>query len=521
MSDKFQTATALAMRARPRPSPGRRAASLWALCFAALIALLLGSNPAAANRRDGIWGAPGPWPLIPIHMVLLPEGRVLSYGSNPDGTQTGHLWYDIWDPRGGSVSAGHALLPNSTAVDLFCSAQLVIPDSNDVMLLGGDNWIPSQRSTNNRGNNSALIFRNLTAPRLERQPQNMGLSRWYATPTTLPNGETYIQGGKDGTAFAEIRSRSGTFRRLGFSTAALTYWYPRNFVAPSGRVFGISNQSMYWVNTTGSGSLSMAGTTASTTPSGVTTTDVMYDVGKILRTGGGSQSASGTREGKASAIVIDINGTAPQVRSTAPMPFKLHWHTGTVVPDGRVIVTGGSGQPNQLAGVNYRALIWNPRTGSWTTGAATPTTSNFARLYHSNAMLLPDATILVGGGGAPGPVVNTNAQIYYPPYLFNASGQFASRPLIIRAPDALNWGQTFDLRVDRPLAISRVTLIKTGSVTHGFNFDGRFLELAFTRAGSTLRVRAPASANLATPGRYMLFALDAQGVPSVGKVVSF
>ena len=86
------------------------------------------------------------------------------------------------------------------------------------------------------------------------------------------------------------------------------------------------------------------------------------------------------------------------------MPVGLHWHTGTVIADGRVVVTGGSRQPNQLVGVNYQALIWDPRAGKWTTGAATPSGSAYARLYHSNALLLPDATILVGGGGAPGPV---------------------------------------------------------------------------------------------------------------------
>jgi NADPH-dependent ferric siderophore reductase len=50
--------------------------------------------------------------------------------------------------------------------------------------------------------------------------------------------------------------------------------------------------------------------------------------------------------------------------------------------------------------------------------------------------------------------------------------------------------------------------------------EQRFLELAFTREGNTLTVRAPANANLATPGRYMLFVIDAQGVPSVARLVS-
>ena len=44
------------------------------------------------------------------------------------------------------------------------------------------------------------------------------------------------------------------------------------------------------------------------------------------------------------------------------------------------------------------------------------------RLYHSAALLLPDATVLTLGGGANGPQLNLNAEIYYPPYLFNADG---------------------------------------------------------------------------------------------------
>ncbi len=489
------------------------------LCLSLVVVLLSAAGPAAANRRDGLWGPNGAWPLIPIHLLLLPEGRVLSYGSNPDGTQTGRFWYDVWDPAGGNPGAGHLTLRNTTSTDLFCSAQLVLPGSSDALLLGGDNWIAATNATNNRGNNNSVIFNNQPTPSLQ-SGRNMNRARWYATATILPNGEIYIQGGKDGTDRAEIRGTNGNFRLLGFDSSALTYWYPRNFVAPSGKVVGISNQSIYSVDTSGSGKLTMLGNTGAASPSGVTTTDVMYDVGKILRTGGGSQSSTGFRDGKRSAILIDINGATPKVTSTESMPYALHWHTGTVIADGRVVVTGGSRQANQLTGVNYQALIWDPKTGKWTVGASVPATADHARLYHSNALLLPDASILVGGGGAPGPVANTNAQIYYPPYLFTASGQFANRPMILRAPTSLRLGQTFDLTVDRPLSVSRITLIKTGSVTHGFNLEGRFMDLKFRRVGSALKVRAPASANIATPGRYLLFVLDAQGVPSFGRILS-
>ena len=99
--------------------------------------------------------------------------------------------------------------------------------------------------------------------------------------------------------------------------------------------------------------------------------------------------------------------------------------------------TGGSAVENQLNGVSNVAEIWNPATGTWTQGA----TGTHARLYHSFALLLPDATVLVGGGGAPGPLKNLNAEIYYPPYLFDASGQRAARPGIVLAPDTVLAGE--------------------------------------------------------------------------------
>ena len=173
---------------------------------------------------------------------------------------------------------------------------------------------------------------------------------------------------------------------------------------------------------------------------------------------------------------------------------------------------------NQLIGVSTRALIWNPTTDSWTEGAQG---SGRSRLYHSTAILLPDATVLVGGGGARGPETNLNAEKYYPPYLYTAAGAFAVRPKIMAAPGSLKIGQEFTLGVNRAWAIRRVTLIKTGSVTHSFNMEQRFLELKFRRSGPNLRVTAPASAALAPPGMYLVFIIDSAGVPSIGRLVSF
>ncbi len=45
--------------------------------------------PPTANV-DGMWSPVYPWPLISVHSVLMPDGRVLTYGSDLTGQQTGH-----------------------------------------------------------------------------------------------------------------------------------------------------------------------------------------------------------------------------------------------------------------------------------------------------------------------------------------------------------------------------------------------------------------------------------------------
>ena len=74
--------------------------------------------------------------------MILPDGKMMTVGSNVDGQQTGHLIYDIWDPKQGSVggkltTAGHLTLPNTTPTDLFCSAQILLPTTNEIFLAGG------------------------------------------------------------------------------------------------------------------------------------------------------------------------------------------------------------------------------------------------------------------------------------------------------------------------------------------------------------------------------------------------
>ena len=236
----------------------------------------------------------------------------------------------------------------------------------------------------------------------------MNRPRWYSTSITLLDGRTYIQGGVGGEDRPEIRDSSGAFHLLeGANTSSLLFAFPRNFIAPDGRVFGFDgNGFMYYVNTSGAGSLTNVGQFAN--PKGRDSTAAMFQPGKILIFGGNSNGAR----------VIDITSGAPVLTATQTLSSQRHWTTATVLADGKVLAIGGSNVKNELTGVNYSAEIWNPSTGQWTRGAD----GSLPRLYHHTALLLPDATVLVSGGGSPGPLYNDNAEIYYPPYLYDANG---------------------------------------------------------------------------------------------------
>ena len=462
------------------------------------LALPPGTTIPADAGTKGMFGPLQNWPLIAVHGILTSDGRVLSYGTKADGTQTGFFIYDVWDPRDGS----HLTLNNQTATDIFCSSQILLPAGDSIVINGGDNWTGT--GTTNGPNNNSNVF-NVATGSLTRG-NNMNRPRWYGVSTMLLNGEVYIQGGSGGTDFPEIRGANGEYRLLtGAGTSAFDMMYPRNFIAPDGRVFGYdSGGRMYYVDTSGNGAVTQVGQFGSAT-AGSDASGAMFAPGRILQYGGNSNQA----------VVIDINGGTPVVSATGSMLRARRLSTAVVMADGKVVATGGSRDWNQMVDVSYEAELWNPQTGQWTAGAS----AQKARLYHGNALLLPDASVLVFGGGAPGPQNNTNSEIYYPPYLFTSSGTEAARPVISSAPTVVDVGRTVQVSVNSARPVSRVTFVKTGSATHGWNMEQRFVELPFNASGSNLSVQIPGRASDVPPGSWMMFVFDNAGVPSEARLV--
>jgi hypothetical protein len=250
----------------------------------------------------------------------------------------------------------------------------------------------------------------------------------------------------------------------------------------------------------------------------------MYDLGKILQVGGNGYYNDWKSPSSAAATVIDITGIGQgrvTVADTQPMANPRQWGNATVLPNGQVLVTGGSRYADQ-GGDNavLPAETWNPATGRWTVGAS----SALYRGYHSTALLLPDGAVLTAGGGIPGPLTNRNAQIYYPAYLFRQQGAgsvLATRPRIVSIETLTpGYAKTLGVQIADGSDVAEVSLIASGSVTHSFDSNQRRLKLAFQRTASGVSVTLPASANLAPPGYYQLALVNAAGVPSPAVIVA-
>jgi hypothetical protein len=138
------------------------------------------------------------------------------------------------------------------------------------------------------------------------------------------------------------------------------------------------------------------------------------------------------------------------------------------------------------------------------------------REYHSTALLLPDAHVLVSGMGNDfGQVTDeTNAEIFLPPHLFKGP-----RPTISLTPAQIQYGTNFSVITPGYISVSKVVLIRTGATTHFFDQNTCYVPLAFQQTSGSLTVTGPVDGNLAPRGYYMLFLVNGSGVPSVASIV--
>jgi hypothetical protein len=465
-------------------SLARRGASGFVVLLLVVVAVSVRSNAQASTQ--GQWSAVANWPTRAVHATLLPDGRVFFVSYYAES-----LHPNIWDPVSNTFTA-----TASSSYALFCAGHTTLADGR-VFIAGG-------HIADYTGYPHAVIFDPATNGFTPLPDMNTG--RWYPTTTTLPNGDVLVVSG-DINANTNVDAlpqvfqfSTKTWRNL--TTAQLSQpLYPNMLVAPNGKVFnaGPSRQSRY-LSTAGTGAWSNVaamnfGASRDYGPA------VMYAPGKVAMIGGGNPPT-------ATAEIIDLNATTPAWKFTGSMHFPRRQHNAVILPDGKVFIIGGSkaGGFDTSTSPVLPTEMWDPATGQFTVMASIAV----YRGYHSTALLLADGRVLSAGGNVGGP----NAQLFSPPYLFAGA-----RPRITSAPVSAGYGQTVFIGTPDVASISKVTLLREGSVTHTNSMSQGFQTLSFTKTSTGLNVTMPANANLATPGYYMLFILNGSGVPSVGSII--
>src|SRR6266487_251484 len=486
------------LKSCPRSSERLKVRLVALRCFVVAHFIAVSSASAWDPGTVGEFSSVTAWPYKAVHAQVLPTGKVLWWpafdlGDNPT----------LWNPSTNTnTPATHA------GANIFCSGFAFLANGK-LLVAGGHvhNWV---------GLPNAYTYNPLndTCTRLP----DMNNGRWYPTSTTLPNGDMLvISGWINATVGVNVepqvwQTATASWRNLSTAHLALPF-YPYMFVAPNGKVFCAGpSQTTRYLDITGTGAWSsVANSNYGTRNWG---SSVMYDDGKVLLIGGspcGFYATNCNTYPTATAEIIDLNSPSPAWEYTGSMVTggrKLH--NATLLPDGKVLVTGGSrgtespnSQPSDPA---YASELWDPATGTWTTMASLTK----IRTYHSTALLLPDGRVLSAGGEVGG----ASAEIYSPPYLFQGS-----RPTITSAPTNVGYGQSFFVGTPDATSISEVTLIALSSVTHGFNMGQRISRPLFSQATGGLNVTAPSNSNKTPPGYYMLFILNSNGVPSVAKIV--
>jgi len=430
----------------------------------------------------GKWSAPFSWPIIGLHLTLLRNGKVLSWGK--------FMQPQVWTPSTGAFTAA----PSPDWI--FCSGHTLLSDGR-VLVNGG-------HISDHHGIPDANVFDPATLTWSSKP--SMAKGRWYPTTTTLANGEAVTIAGRDQSGMVvtvpEVWTGTG-WRKLTSATRSLPY-YPRTFLAPNGKIFYAGeNQRSLWLTTSGTGSwTASANRLYGTRDYG---SAVMYRPGKILYVGGGRTTNT--------AEIIDLNVASPVWKWTNPMAYRRRHLNATILPTGQVLITGGTSGTgfSDEAGAVFASELWDPGTETWRTLAS----NSVRRVYHSTALLLPDGRVLLtGSGDANGNADHYDAELFSPPYLFNGA-----RPTISSTSTTLGYGQSFFLGTPTPTAITRVTLVRLGSVTHAFDSNQRFIELTFVRTTDGLTVTTPGSRNVAPPGHYMIFILNGAGVPSKARII--
>ncbi|WP_316779273.1 galactose oxidase-like domain-containing protein [Streptomyces sasae] len=484
--------------------------------------------------------ANGRWDVLPtqnpvrsMHSVVLNNGKVLliaGSGNSEENFDAGTFTSAVYNPADGS----YKIIP--TPKDMFCSGHIQLQDGRVLVLSGNKAFPAADGSHGYEGYKDSYIFDPVTETYSRTNDLNDG--HWYPSATELGNGDVISFGGlrEDSTGSVTAEYWSDTEQKwlaLWQVNQTWSYWglYPSMILMQDGRLF-YSGSHVFGNNIPGTGSaIYDYGANTITQVPGLQNKDQRDQSAsvllppaqdqKVLTIGGGNIDTNpdanrltdiiDLKQANPSYVAgpqipqgtVDLgNGPVPETGGQGKM-----YVSAVLLPDGKVLETGG-GLHNRANPV-YEASIYDPDSNTFDPVAADPQ----ARGYHSSAFLLPDGRVMATGDNPGNGTWNHNVSIYTPPYLLKGE-----RPTITSMINTeWHYGDTQRITVDHPIV--KAELIRPAAVTHSSDPNQRFVDLPLSVDGDNVDLNVTSNPDVAPPGWYMLFAVDANGVPSVAKWV--
>ncbi|MFF3653550.1 galactose oxidase-like domain-containing protein [Streptomyces sp. NPDC002181] len=524
--------------------------------LAALKASQQKTNAPFDASRFGRFTEYFPSPDFGVHTALLPTGKVLLFSferveTNPTKetgptdrigpTNAGRAF--LWDPAKGTgarafkkVEPPTVLMPDGTyaprPAPFFCAGHAFLPNGM-VGVFGGN--------TGGKGGSGAklsFVFDPWTETWFRNK--DMAVGRWYPSVVTGADGRQIIMSGQSERGTGTPTPIVERFPALRHPVPWRTYDipvglaaerlradapfrndYPHLFSLRDGMIYGLGRDAdQQWLFD----------------PVKETRADLPRRPADFRGYGSAVPLPAGFR-GPDSVLVLGGDPHDPNTyrlsggkwTTEEPRAFGRTQDDTLILPDGTLLTVNGAldtrdyghGPFNPEADLSYRQIELRDARGRWKLGPA----QRLPRGYHSNALVLPDGRMMVTGDElqqiANDPdikdAMDGSIELYEPAYLHRGG----SRPALDRVPgNELGYGAGFEVGSSTAAAVTRAVLLAPTTVTHAVSTSQRHLELPITGVrGSAIGLRTPPGAADAPPGYYMLFLLDAKGVPSAAKWV--
>lgn len=498
---------------------------------------------------------------LPVHVALLHTGKVLAFGgSGNDPKFLNHPFpAEIFEPNeiGKDNGKVYAISNDGIEGDLFCAGHTFFPDGK--ILVAGGTYKYDGSSLNPKlppfsGLKHTYIFDPVSLS--WQRVQNMKHGRWYPTCIMISDGTIITMAGLSKkfpwVFLSEIEAfynDSKEWKVMKGSNWRLPL-YPRLHLLPNGDIFYAGSFNTHYVYpfivtafpsatfNINTGKWKKIGNPHNKKREEGTT--VLFPLvppnyhAKILLIGGGTFQGDNAIS---DVEVIDFSLPNPKYQHIGNMRHPRYYNYAIILPDQSILVLGGkigkkghiphhykhlfqhrhehdSGDiDGELPHIDEAVLepeLYKPNEDKWYVMAD----MKVDRLYHSNAILLPDGRVMTAGSNPERRMNELRIELFHPPYLFNGE-----RPRIIKVPSIINYGNSFEIETDVAEDIISVALIRPSVTTHCVNVDQRYVGLEFDRFNTILKSSIPMNKNLILPGYYMLFLINKKKVPSVARFV--